>query len=73
MRKQSGRKLGRREINTRKDRESEKAFQRDVCCRDSGIGGDRHDIGSPRGAKIKATLHAPLLESMHKVMAASRQ
>jgi len=38
------------------------------------MGGDRRGIGilcSPMGAKIKVTLQAPLLESMHKAVVAS--
>ena len=37
------------------------------------MGGDRCDAGSPRGAEIKTTLQAPLLESTHEAMAASRR
>jgi len=36
-------------------------------------GGDRCDIGSQRGIKIKATLQAPLLGSTHEAVAAYRR
>jgi len=47
--------------------------KRDVRCRDSGMGGDRRDIGSPRGTKIKATLQTPLLEATQEAVSVSRR
>jgi len=76
----SDKKAKRKEVGEEKNKiqeriEEAKKLPKEMCAAGfwHGRRSTRHRIGSPTGAKIKATLQAPLLESTHEAMAASRR